>query len=49
MGIRKKKEEPAKKPIKVVDRSKKVNEKEKNLSMWCTMHNCSRTSCPKQH
>lgn len=47
MKFGKKKEDDKK--VKVVDRSKKVNQVPKNPSMWCAMHNCSRTSCPKQH
>lgn len=46
---KKKDEGKGKKPVKIVDRSKKVNEQPKNLSMWCSMHNCSKTSCPKMH
>ncbi len=46
MGFRKKKEEQGKKPVKVVDVSKKVNSKPKNLTMWCPMHSCTRVACP---
>lgn len=49
MGIFKKKQPEDPKKIKVVDVSKKVNAKPKKSTMWCTMHNCNKTACPKMH
>lgn len=45
-GKKKDKEDP--KQIKIVDISDRVNGP-KNKTMWCSMHNCTKTSCPKMH
>ena len=48
MAFGKKKKEEDKK-LKVVDRSNRANSKPKNATMWCSMHRCYKTSCPKMH